>query len=254
MELLPLLRRLWRRRVLLGAGILVAVAALVAFGGTSPVTTRGALASTSVTVDTPRSQLVAAAPAGADTLAWRAVFLAHLMATDTSKMELARRLGVSLNQVAVVDPTLTQPLVPTDTAEAATKVASSASAPYVLTTFPPNTSVPLISIQAAGPDRADAARLAEAAVAVLQSRGSTDDRPFASQVMTNAGVLRRQPLVVSQAAPVRIKVVRISSLSAKAVVVPLFVFLAWCTTVLLLSSRVSGRLHADRRAHPAPTR
>ena len=37
-------------------------------------------------------------------------------------MELARRLGVAPNQVAVVDPTLAQPLVPTDTAEAATKV------------------------------------------------------------------------------------------------------------------------------------
>ena len=42
MELLPVLRRLWRRRILLAAGILVAVATLVALGGTSPVTTRGA--------------------------------------------------------------------------------------------------------------------------------------------------------------------------------------------------------------------
>ena len=253
MELLPLVRRLWRRRVLLAPGILVAAATLAAFGGTSPVTTRSALASTSVAVDTPKSQLVATAPVGADTLVWRAALLAHLMATETSKMELARRLGLGPNQVVVVDLTLAQPLVPTDTAEAATKVASSVSAPYMLTTFT-SPSIPLISIKAVGPDRAEAGRLAQAAVAVLQSQASTDDRTFTSRVITDAGVLRRQPLVVSRVAPVHIKVVPTSSLSAKAIVAPLFVFLAWCTAVLLLPSRVLGRLHAGGRVHPAPTR
>ena len=91
MEFLHLLRRLWRRRILLGAGVLVAAATLVASGGTSPVTAQGGLASTSVALDTPRSQLVAAAPVGADTLAWRASLLAHLMATNASRMELAGR-------------------------------------------------------------------------------------------------------------------------------------------------------------------
>ena len=110
---------------------------------------------------------------GADTLAWRAALLAHLMATKTSRMELARRVGVRSDQVAVVDPTLTLPLVPTDTAEAATKAASGVAAPYVLTVHLPNNAVPLISIETAGPDRSGAQRLAEAAVAVLQSQAST---------------------------------------------------------------------------------
>lgn len=253
MELVPVLQRLWRRRVLLGVGVLVAVATFVASGGTSPVTARGALASTNVGLDTPRSQLVAAAPQGADTLAWRAVLLAHLMATNTSKAALAARLGVSPNQVAVVDPSLIQPIVATDTAEAATKVASSVSAPYVVTVYPPDPSLPLISIRAIGPNRAAAERLAEAEVAVLRSQASTSNRPFRSQVITNADVLRRQPFVVSQVSPLQTKLVAISSLSTKAVVVPLFVLLVWCTAVVLLR-RGSSRFRRGRLAESAATR
>lgn len=252
MELLHILRRLWRRRILLGAGLLVALATFVALGGTSPITARGALASTSVALDTPKSQLVAAAPAGADTLIWRAILLAQLLATKTSKTQLAGRLRVGPNQVAVVDPALDQPLVPTNTAEAATKVASPVAAPYVLATSFPNYAVPLISIEAAGPDRAAAGRLAEAAVAVLRSQAPTDGRRFTSQVITNAGVLRRQPFVVSQVAPLRIKLVASSSLPTKAVVAPLFVFLAWCTALLLVP-RASIRLPGGRRARPTAT-
>ena len=153
----------------------------------------------------------------------------------------------------MVDPTLTQPLVPTDTAEAATKAASGVAAPYVLTTFIPNNAVPLISIEAAGPDRAAATRLAEAAVAVLQSQAPTNDRRFTSQVITDAGVLRRQPFVVSQVATVRSKLVTVSSLSTKAIVAPLFVFFVWCIAVLLLP-KASSMFPGGRRARPAATR
>lgn len=250
MELLHLLRGLWRRRILLGAGALVAAAIFVVSGGTRPVTGHGGVASTIVALDTPKSQLAAAAPVGADTLAWRAALLAHLMATKISRMELAARLGVNPDQVAVVDPMLAQPLVPTDTAEAATKVASSAAAPFVLTPFIPNAAVPLIAIGATGPDRAAAGRLAQAAVAVLQSQSQTGDRRFTSQVVTDAGILRRQPFVVSQVTPVQIKPLAISSLSIKAVIAPLFIFLAWCIGVLLLT-RGSSRFRARRRAQPA---
>ena len=73
MELLPIFRLIWRRRLLLGAGLVAAIAAMVVFGGKSA--TRSYVAWTQVTLDTPKSQLVAAAPAGGDTLAWRASLL-----------------------------------------------------------------------------------------------------------------------------------------------------------------------------------
>ena len=169
-------------------------------------------------------------------------------------MELARQLGVGLDQVAVVDPSVSQPLVLTNTAQAATKAASKVSGRYLLSVFLPNAAVPLISVETVAPDRAEAGRLTDAAVAVLQSQASTDGRPFTSRVMTDAGHLRRQPIVVSQVAPLRIKLVAISSLSIKAVVAPLFVLLAWCTAVLVLPPNAFSRLYPRSRAPRATTR
>ena len=234
MELLLVLRLLWRRRWLLGAGFIGAGAILVALGGTSPVTAKSSMAWTSVALDTPRSELVDPAPLGADSLAWRASIFAHLMATETSKKKLALRLGVRIDQVAVVDPTLAQPLVQTDTALAATKVALSVAAPYVLIVFLSSDTVPVVSIRAVGPDRDGAGRLAEAAVAVLQAQASTAGPRFRSPVKSGTGLLRRQPFSVEQVAPIRVKLLASTSLRLKPIIASFFVFLVWCTGVLLL--------------------
>ena len=235
MELVLVLRRLWRRRRLLGAGFIGAVAILVALGGTSPVTAKGGMASTSVALDTPKSELVDAAPAGADSLAWRASILAHLMATETLKKEIALRLGVRIDQVAVVDPAFLQPHVQTDTALAATKVALSVAAPYVLIAFLPTNTIPVVSIQAAALDRAGAGRLAEAAVAVLKAQASTAGSGFRSYVKTGTGVPRRQPFSVEQVAPIRVKLLASTSLPLKPIIASFIAFLVWCAGGLLLT-------------------
>ena len=56
-------------------------------------------------------------------------------------------------QVAVVDPALATPLVATAMAQAAATASSHATAPYVLTVFVENDSLPVISIEAAAPSR-----------------------------------------------------------------------------------------------------
>ena len=91
-----------------------------------------------------------AAPVGADTLPWRASLLAHLLATQSCINELAGRLGVKPDQVAVVDPSFALPLVDTDTAAAAAKV-NTVVAPYVLTPSVPSDTLPIISLQSAAP-------------------------------------------------------------------------------------------------------
>ncbi len=211
MEILPTLRAIWPRRLPLAGGILVSLgmilmvlAVLVTLGGRKPVTTPSAVAWTTIALETPQSQLVAVAPPGADTLTWRASLLIHLMASESSVQELARRLGVGRDQVVVVDPALATPMVPTATAQAAAKAASHNAAPYALTVFAGKSILPLISIEAAAPDRAGAVRLAGAAVAVLESQASPRGT-FSSPIATGGKDFSRQPFMVGQVAPVRVE-------------------------------------------------
>ena len=86
MELVAILRVLWRRRVAVLAGALLAV--LVGFGMASPPT-RSGIAWSSVALDTRPSQLVARTPKGADTLSWRSSLVTHL-ATSTDARDRSR--------------------------------------------------------------------------------------------------------------------------------------------------------------------
>ena len=138
MELLPLLRWGWPRRLVLAGALVASIAAFLALGGSRSSGATSAVAWTQVTLDTPRSQLAAAAPAGADTLSWRASLLVHLMATDASTRELANRLGVTQNELAVVDPSLLAPTVRTSMAVASAQAAPLVAAPYSLDVFLPD--------------------------------------------------------------------------------------------------------------------
>jgi hypothetical protein len=249
MELLQSLRAIWRRRLPLAAGVLVAAAVLVALGGTNPVTTANAVAWTGVTLDTPQSQLVAVAPLGADTLPWRAALLTHLMATETSTQQLARRLGVGADQVVVVDPALATPLVSTAMAQAAAMAASRNVAPYALTVFVENQSLPVISVEAAAPNRLGAERLAGAAVAILESQASRGG-PFTSRIPTGAKVFERQPFAIGQVAPVRVKLLPATALRTTAVGASILIFLVWCAGVLIVP-RLSKALRPRRTPLPA---
>jgi hypothetical protein len=244
MELLGPLRKIWRRRLALGTALLLAIAVLVALGGTKSVKTTSATAWTRVTLDTPNSQLVAAAPSGAGSLPWRASLLSHLMSTESVTAAIARRLGVSSDQVSVIDPTLALPLVDTDTAAAATKVDSNVVTPYALTTYADG-QVPVISLTAAAADAAGAKRLAEAAMSVLESESSPRG-PVKSLIPTDVGVLGRQAFVISQVSPLHVQLVASSSLPKKPIAAALFVFLVWCVATLILLPRVS------RRFRPGP--
>ena len=194
MELLPLLRRGWRRRWVLVGAVVASVAAFVALGGSRSSGATSAIAWTQVTLDTPRSQLVTAAPAGADTLPWRAALLVHLMTTDASTRELANRLGVSQNELAVVDPSLVAPAVQTSMAVASSKAAFLALTPYALDVFLTDPTVPVISIEAGALQPAGAERLATAAVAVLKSQASPggETRWCASQSFPARGISGRR--------------------------------------------------------------
>jgi hypothetical protein len=234
MELLLMLRRLWRRRLALGVGLALAAAIAVAVGG-APASA-SAVAWTRVALDTPTSELVEAAPAGADTLPWRASLLVHLMGTDSAQQELAQRLGVPPDEVAVVDTALAVPDVPSSMALAATKAATPNGVPYVLTLALPNASLPLISVEAAAPERAGARRLAEAAVAVFESQASPGGA-YRSLIRTDGGAAPRlQPFVVlvQEVAPIQVEPV-VASQRTKQIAAAVFVLGLWCAGVKLFT-------------------
>jgi hypothetical protein len=233
MELLAILRAIWRRRLLLGAGLVVAVALAVAVGG--PPASSSAVAWTRVNLDTPTSQLVKSAPGGADTLPWRASLLVHLMATDSTRRRLARRLQVRPAEVAVVDSALALPMIPASMPTAAAEAAGMTVAPYVLTVTLTNPFLPMIAIEAAAPDDARARGLAAAAVATLESESSVSDARYSSKVLTGGGVAQKpQQFLVQQVAPIRSKPVAQRVLPAKQIGGPMILFGLWSACVLLL--------------------
>jgi hypothetical protein len=246
MELLPLLRLIWRRRLALGAGIVTAVVLVIVIG--APPGGSSVVAWTRVDVDTAKSQLVKSAPGGADTLPWRASLLIRLMRTDAVQRELAQRLSVRPDEVAVVDTDLASPEIAASMPTAVSDAAAVIVAPYVLTVRMPNEFLPMISVEAAAPDGAGAKRLAAAAVAVLEAQSSTSDTGYSSMIKTGAGAPQTyQGFVLSQMAPMRAKRVVASIMPVKQLGAPLFLFGLWAAGVLLLP----GRRWRRPRAAPA---
>ena len=228
MELLPLIRRLWERRVVLLAALALAIAAAIAIGP-APKAVSG-IAWTRVALDTPSSQLVDTAPKGADSLSWRASLLMHEMATDQTQRRLASTLGVRPDEVAVVDPMLEQPEVPASLPEKASDAAAVTAAPYVLTVEMRNSSLPVIALEATALDAAGAKRLADAAVDVLESRAG---REGTYRSLVPAGGTRKyQPFRVEDVAEVRVKNVSKSELPLKAMA-PLILFGIFATWLAL---------------------
>jgi hypothetical protein len=233
MELLPLVRRLWQRRLLMAAGALVAIAIAIAIGPPPPASS--GLAWTRVALDTPDSQLLEPAPKGAETLPWRASLITHLLATDEQRGELARRLGVRPDQVAIADPVLDEPQMKDSMAQRASETAAVTVAPFVLTVSLKHSTLPMISVVAAAPDRAGARRLADAAVAVLGMQATGEGR-YESAIPAGGG-RTFQPFSVQAVDPVRAKTVTESQLPIKAVGGPVFLFGVWCAALAFLPRR-----------------
>jgi hypothetical protein len=240
MEGLLVLKVISRWRVALGIGLLVAVAAAFAVG--RPQTTTSGVALTRVALDTPDSQIVYSAPTGAGTLPWRASLLTHLVASERVKGEIASRMGIHVDELAVVDPTLVAPPVPSSLPKAAAEVAAINPAPYIVTTYLTNGGLPIISIGANAPDRAAAARLAAATASVLESEAGT------------ARGQDRQRFVVQSVAPVHAKTLVTTGKPVKAMALLIFVFGLWCAGLATFIGVRKGlpRLRARMRTTAAP--
>ena len=166
MELIAVAQLLWRRRLLVLVGLVLAVGAAVVLGS-SPTPPRG-FAMTRVLLDTSRSQFATDAPFGAETLAWRATLAAQTLGTDANRHVVAAGAGISPERLDITDIELTIPTIPASLPRAAVQGAYSSAKPYAIDLHTDGL-VPLISIAATAPDRGSAVRLAEATVAALES-------------------------------------------------------------------------------------
>ena len=166
MELIAVARVLWSRRLLVLLGAVLAVGAAVALGP-DPTPPRGA-AATRVLLDTSRSQLAADVPFGAETLPWRATLAAQAIGTNANRQSIAAGAGIPPHSFDITMLELTQPTIPASLPQAAVKGAYSSAKPFALDLYTDGI-VPIISINSTAPDRAAAARLAEATVKALQA-------------------------------------------------------------------------------------
>ena len=102
MELVALLRVLWRHRILVVVGGVVAIGMGLML--TKGPTTISGVASMRVRLDTPASELLDANPDGAETLGWRAQLLGDVMTTDAMRLRIAHDMGANANDVVLATP------------------------------------------------------------------------------------------------------------------------------------------------------
>ncbi len=241
METVTVLRELWRRRFLVGVVACLAVFACLAltFRPSFPPESRKyevGVASGRVLVDTPSSQTVTVSPKGSETLGERASLLANLMTEGEVKQAIAKRAGLRPGQLVAVSESAVEPTA----APAAGPVEPRG---YVLTTrLVTNASgdpLPIIEIEAQAPDAARAGRLATAAI------GGLDAYLDSKAVVEKVSDARR--LRVSGLGAPQVRVVERGPRRVIALGAAVFIFLAGCAAILLVSGLARSWRAASER-------
>ena len=240
MELLSALHVLARHRVFVALGVLVACAigaaasGYLALGPLASPELRSAIATAEIQVDTAR-------PLGADvrasgaTIDEQTIMLAERLAADDTRAFVAQRAGVPVADLAVLSTRTAIVGRQSAMARAAVDAASSTTSRYRVTLSAP-TGAPIISVVAAAPDRATAARLAAAAA------------PAVGKVIADAPDTIRQRLEAEQLAPPRTAtVVTGGAKPLLGVLAALIAFVGWCWVVVV----AGGLLRRVRMPAPA---
>lgn len=240
MEFAAILRLLWRHRLLTALGLVVAVGvAVMAVRGETTVT---GLASMRVVVETPRSQLVDAAPPGYAAIQMRSELLGDLIATNSVMAEIAHGAGISPSELTVVDPTLSRPVVATPLPTAASQAAAGQVQPYVVTVNVPDDTLPIVELDGTAPTGPEAARLVRAAAAALKDTAA----PAGGNPVTT--------LAVRSVAPPHVKNVVKAPRHMFAAIAAMMTFILWCAGIVLVQGgrRRRRRLRRRRRASTQP--
>jgi hypothetical protein len=228
MELAAVLHVLWRFRIVVAVGAVVAIAAGLwdAKGGTA----RLGVASMRVILDTPKSLTVDVNPPGMDTLEWRAGLLADVMSTREWRRHIAREMGIPIDSLVVMAPYRFGPAAPFPLPRAALDAAAVAPEPYVLA-IESVERPPIIEIDARAPSRERAGRLAAAAAAALEAAAPVEELVPG----------KSQGLVAYAVGPPRSFDVASGPGRLMPGVVAAVVFGFWCAGIVLIAAMASAR-------------
>lgn len=233
MEFAAILRSLWRHRLLSALGIVVAVAvAVLAVRGETTVT---GLASMRVVVETPRSQLVDAAPPGSAAIQARSQLLGDLLATTPVMRQIAKAAGIPASELSVVDPTLNRPVVATPLPTAAAQAAAGQVQPNVVTVNVPDDTLPIVELDATAPTTRMAVRLVRAAAVALK------------KVAVPAGSTPATSLAVRAVTAPHTKNLVKAPRHMLAAVAALLTFILWCAGIVLVQGGRRRRRRGRRR-------
>jgi hypothetical protein len=239
MELVALLRVLWRHRIVVALGGVVAIG--LALMLTRGPTIHSGVASMRVRLDTTTSELLVSNPPGAPTLGWRAQLLGDVMTTDTIRLQVARAMRTSADNVLITTPAQSVPAIPVSLPVAALEAAATAasSKPFqvdVLAASP----LPIIRIDARAPTRRDAARLVTVTANLIRVTAR------AGAAAPGFPDLQPQDLAVRDTGPVRSRDIVNGPRRAMAAAVAFVVFVFWCSVVTL----VAGLARVRRTSRP----
>lgn len=227
MELTAAARVLARHWRVVLAGAVISIAAGLSAGGLLPLgpkivgEKRSGVAESKALVDT-RSSYVGDLEGGTEALGTQAALLASLIADEPQRREVARRAGVAPAALDVLVGSITDLKVPSTLARRLTEVVERPRLPYAVTVRT-DTSLSVVTIEAAAPTRGAAARLARAATETLAATAAAvaPDRGRAL-LAEPLGRVRSLQLVESS-----------GSTALIAVMLAIAVFSLWCSAVVV---------------------
>ena len=237
MEIVPILRVLWRARrlVVVFAMLAMLVGLLMAYKISYPPSLKSrqysvGLAATTALVDTPSSQIVdlggSDAPGDVGTLASRAALLASIMTTSPIKDEIAARARISHDTLISMPPSASAPGAQPTQVSGASITAKDPRASLLKTTIPNLESgeIPIIAVETQAPTAAAAARLANASIEVLKQRLSSE--------ATSDAVPDARRVVVRQLGPARSATEVRGPGKAAPIITAVFVLLLGCALIV----------------------
>jgi len=228
MDTVTILRDLWRRRLLVACaaavGMIAGFAVLYSLPSLESRRYEVGVATASILVDTPNSQVVDVVARGSDTLGVRANLLASLMVDGVVKEQIARRAGIDPDELISTSVSTGEEMPASSRDRHAPRLATS------VVRDDSNQELPIISIEVQERDRAAAAVLADAALLGLRD---SLDTTAAEQRIPGARRLRVTGLGAPQA-----RTATKGPKVAVAVAVAFIVFGLGCAALLATSALV----------------
>lgn len=258
MDAVLILRQLWRLRgaVLATAALAVALGGLVAFRPGLPPQSRQytvGVASARALIDTPSSQVVDLGlkqDANAGVLPARAVLLANLLATTPLKDATAREAHIDPRLLIAIADTPTDSGVPVGQPLTTGATVKPTDPHASVVTAHTDVDLPLLTINARAPDPRGAARLADAAITVLEAH--------LSSVVADAAVPLDRRIVVTRLGRATAGTQQHGPSPVLGVVAALVLFVFGCATIVVVTTLArdwriaAGGPAAALPAPPAP--